>query len=53
MPLLQGPLQIFIFHEVFPNYYRPCGILLMCMIVCLTDSLINNYLLNRFRVRGK
>jgi hypothetical protein len=52
MLILQGLLQILIFHEVFPNYYSPYGIFLTYIIVCLTNSLINNYLLSKFCTHG-
>lgn len=52
MLILQSPPQIFIFHEVFPNYHSPYGMLLIYIIVCFTDSSINNYLLSKFCVHG-
>lgn len=51
MLILQGPSPILIFHEVFPNYCSPYGMLLIYIIVCLTDSSINNYLLSKFCAR--
>lgn len=52
MLILQGPSPILIFHEVFPNYCSPYGMLLIYIIVCLTDSSINNYLLSKFCMQG-
>lgn len=52
MLILQVPSPILIFHEVFPNYCSPYGMLLIYIIVCLTDSSINNYLLSKFCMQG-
>lgn len=52
MLILQGPPPTLIFHEVFSNYCSSYGTLLIYIIVCLTDSSINNYLLSKFCVQG-